>query len=90
MRVPRNTSAADVRTIEEQEVTDLDDRWVDQQMVTDAGRLRRRASSLRTRADAMDGPLSISYRRRASELMLQAWVLEIRSGLPFTDIAAAA
>jgi hypothetical protein len=38
----------------------------------------------------MDGPLCISYRRRASELMLQAWLLEVRSGLPVTDIAAAA
>lgn len=63
---------------------------VDQGMVTDAIRLRRRAASLRARAESMDGPLNISYRRRASELMLQAWLLEVRSGLPFTDIAAAA
>ena len=66
------------------------DPGIDHAMVTDAMRLRRRAASLRARAASMDGPLNISYRRRASELMLQAWLLEVRSGLPFTDITAAA
>ena len=63
---------------------------VNQGLAADALRLRRRAESLRARSASMEGPLRISYRRRASELMLQAWLIEVRSGLPFTDIAPAA
>jgi len=63
---------------------------VNQGQAADALRLRRRAESLRARSASMEGPLRVSYRRRASELMLQAWLIEVRSGLPFTDIAPAA
>jgi len=71
-------------------VTGTDIGGVHQELATDALRLRRRAASLRARSASMEGPLRVSYRRRASELMLQAWLLEVRSGLPFTDIAPAA
>jgi len=83
-------TAADHRPIDVPMATSATDPKIDQAMVTDAMRLRRRAASLRTRAAAMDGPLNISYRRRASELMLQAWLLEVRSGRPLSDIPAAA
>ncbi len=53
-------------------------------------RLRSRACSLRIRAEATDGPLTVPYRRRASELMLEAWILEVRSGVPVSEIPSAA
>jgi hypothetical protein len=53
-------------------------------------RLRSRACSLRSRAALIEGPLAVSYRRRASELMLQAWLLEVRSGVPLDQIPTAA
>lgn len=83
-------TAGDHRSIDVQLSTSSPDPRVDQAMVTDATRLRRRAASLRARAGSIDGPLNLSYRRRASELMLQAWLLDVRSGLPLTDIPAAA
>lgn len=89
MRAPHIT-AADHRSIDVPVATSATDPGVDQSMVTDAIRLRRRAASLRARAGSIDGPLNLSYRRRASELMLQAWLLDVRSGLPLTDIPAAA
>ena len=83
-------TAADHHSIDVPVATSATDPGVDQAMVTDAMRLRRRAASLRARAGSIDGPLNLSYRRRASELMLQAWLLDVRSGLPLTDIPAAA
>lgn len=59
-------------------------------VVVDARGLRARAERLRRRAGHDDGPLAVSYRRRASELMLQAWLLEIRAGVPLDRIPAAA
>jgi len=81
---------ADHRSTTVPVATSATDPRVDQAMVTDAMRLRRRAASLRARAGSIDGPLNLSYRRRASELMLQAWLLDVRSGLPLTDIPTAA
>jgi hypothetical protein len=81
---------ADHRSTNVPVATSATDPRVDQAMVTDAMRLRRRAASLRARAGSIDGPLNLSYRRRASELMLQAWLLDVRSGLPLTDIPTAA
>ena len=52
---------------------------------TEAGRevagLRNRAKSLRHQAEALDEVLSVTYRRRASELEMEAWILEVQFGL---------
>jgi hypothetical protein len=42
--------------------------------------LHQRAESLRTQADALPELLARTYRRRAAELELEAWALEVRSG----------
>jgi hypothetical protein len=42
--------------------------------------LHDRAASLRAQADALPELLGQTYRRRASELELEAWALELRSG----------
>jgi hypothetical protein len=44
--------------------------------------LRSRAQSLRAQADQLSELLATTYRRRASELELEAWVLEVESGAP--------
>lgn len=41
--------------------------------------LRHRARSLRQQADHLDDVLAVAYRRRASELEMEAWVLEVQS-----------
>lgn len=55
--------------------SDLDGGW------NDMTRLRCRARALRSMADRVDPILAPSYRRRASELELEVWILEVRSGL---------
>lgn len=52
--------------------------------------LRIRARHLRTVADGLDTVLAVSWRRRASELEFEAWLLEARAGAPFGDLDAAA
>lgn len=42
--------------------------------------LTQRADSLRVQADALPELLAQTYRRRAAELDLQAWALEVRAG----------
>lgn len=42
--------------------------------------LQARARSLRAQADHLDDLLAQTYRRRAAELELEAWLLEVRSG----------
>jgi len=69
---------------------DRDRSRVEESLTVTVHRLRSRACSLRARAGAIQGPLAVSYRRRASELMFQAWLLELRSGVPLHDIEAAA
>lgn len=51
--------------------------------------LRHRARSLRQQADHLDEVLAIAYRRRASELEMEAWVLEVQS-LPAGEVRPAA
>jgi hypothetical protein len=63
---------------------------IDQKMVAEAQQLRERALGLREQADHLDSFLATSYRRRASELQLEAWLLEVRSGLPESLIHTAA
>ena len=63
---------------------------VDNDLVAQATSLRQRAASLRGQSEQLDEFVGASYRRRASELELEAWVLEIQSGLPYDRIAGAA
>jgi hypothetical protein len=42
--------------------------------------LHDRAASLRAQADTLPELIARTYRRRASELELEAWALELRSG----------
>ena len=50
--------------------------------------LNDRAASLRAQADGLPEVLAVTYRRRAAELELEAWALELRSG-GLTDTVAA-
>ncbi len=61
---------------------------VDESKLETAARLRGRARGMRSQARALDSVLAGSYRRRASELELQAWVAELASGLPADQISA--
>ena len=70
-------------------VTPLE-QFIDQDLLTEAHALRDRALGLREQAEGLDRFLATSYRRRASELEFEAWLLEVRSGLPLTEIRAAA
>lgn len=63
---------------------------VDTEMLITAASLRRRATSLRADADRLDEFVGRSFRRRAAELELEAWVLEIQAGVPYDRIASAA
>jgi hypothetical protein len=63
---------------------------VDGELVSQAISLRERAASLRSQAPQLDEFVGATYRRRASELELEAWVLEIQSGLPYDQIVGAA
>ena len=55
---------------------------VDEGLVAEATLMRHRAESLRLQASDLDEVLGMSYRRRASELEMEAWVLEVRAGVP--------
>jgi len=55
---------------------------VDGALVAEATHMRQRAESLRTQAGSLDEVLAMSYRRRASELEMEAWLLEVHAGVP--------
>ncbi len=61
----------------------------DTSLVEAAHVLRERATSLRVQADSLTEPLANAYRRRASELELEAWLDELAAGLPYDEIPAA-
>jgi hypothetical protein len=63
---------------------------IDTELVRTAALLRQRAESLRSQADALSSPLASAYRRRASELELQAWLDELAAGVPYDEIQSAA
>ena len=63
---------------------------VDEVRVAEATQMRRRADGLRQQAQGLDEVLGTSYRRRASELEMQAWVVEVRAGVPDSDLKHAA
>ncbi len=56
---------------------------IDKELLDQAHTMRQRASSLRAQADAVGPVLGETYRRRASELELEAFVSELQSGLPY-------
>ena len=63
---------------------------IDTTLVAEATQMRQRAESLRQQAAQLDEVLGMSYRRRASELEMEAWVLEIRAGVPEQNLHHAA
>lgn len=65
-------------------------RSVDEALVAEAANMRHRAESLRQQAANLDEVLAMSYRRRASELEMEAWVLEVRAGVPEPELHTAA
>jgi hypothetical protein len=52
--------------------------------------LRDRATSMRQQASGLDEILASSYRRRAAELELEAWIAEVQSGIPYDEVHSAA
>jgi hypothetical protein len=59
---------------------------LDADLLEQAQAFRQRATSLRTQADALDPLLASTYRRRASELELEAFVAELQSGIPYDRV----
>ena len=55
---------------------------VDEALLAEATHVRHRAEGLRQQAVDFDEVLGMSYRRRASELEMEAWLLEVRAGVP--------
>jgi len=62
--------------------TEIQTRTVHTELLAEAGALRLRAIALRSHADDLGNIVAPSYRRRASELELESWLLEVRSGIP--------
>jgi hypothetical protein len=52
--------------------------------------LRDRAGSLRQQSTSLPEILADSYRRRAAELELEAWIAEVQSGIPYDEVHPAA
>jgi hypothetical protein len=63
---------------------------IDEVRVREAAELRHRATQLRRQAARLDDVLATSYRRRASELEMQAWVTELQAGVPDSKLRRAA
>jgi hypothetical protein len=63
---------------------------IDETLVAEAANMRHRAESLRQQAADLDEVLGMSYRRRASELQMEAWLLEVRAGVPEAQLHHAA
>ncbi len=68
--------------------TAIDER--DARLLAEATNLRHRAASLRQQAGSLDEVLSLTYRRRASELELEAFLLEAHAGAPVDEAHSAA
>jgi hypothetical protein len=56
------------------------------ELLDQANLFRQRADSLRSQADTLDPWLAATYRRRASELELEAFVSEVQSGIPYDEV----
>lgn len=59
---------------------------VDRQLLDLARSLTDRAASLRSQADHLSPVLAETYRRRASELELEAFIAEVQSGIAYDQI----
>jgi hypothetical protein len=59
---------------------------VDTELLGLARSFTDRASSLRSQADSLPIVLADTYRRRASELELEAFIAEVQSGLDYDQI----
>jgi hypothetical protein len=70
--------------------TDTTDVVIDAELVALAHALRSRAESLRDQSLTVEEVLATTFRRRASELELEAWVTEIQAGLPESQLHALA
>lgn len=62
----------------------------DRMLLGQARTLRDRAASMRQQASGLDEILASSYRRRAAELELEAWIAEVQSGIPYDEVHSAA
>ncbi len=59
---------------------------VDAHLLDLARSLGERAESLRAQADGLPDVLAATYRRRASELELEAFIAEVQSGIAYDQI----
>jgi len=55
---------------------------IDFELAAHADGLRERAQSLRSQADGLVEVLATTYRRRASELELEAFLTDVAAGVP--------
>ena len=62
------------------------DSSVEAQLLEQAHVLRQRADSLRTQAATLPSILAATYRRRASELELESFVIELQAGIPYDQV----
>ncbi len=60
---------------------------IDEDLLDVSQALRGRAGHLRSEATDLGDVLADTYRRRASELELEAWIAEVRSGIPYDDVS---
>jgi hypothetical protein len=68
----------------------IDRNLIDRELVAQAAGMRERAEHLRVQADAEPQLLGRTYRRRASELELEAFLVELSAGLPDDQVHAPA
>jgi hypothetical protein len=62
----------------------------DQDLLRHARATRDRATSMRRQAEGLPAVLADSYKRRAAELELEAWIAEVQSGIPYDEVHSAA
>lgn len=67
-------------------VATMFDTTVEAQLLGQAHLLRQRADSLRAQATTLPALLAATYRRRASELELEAFVCELQAGIPYDQV----
>lgn len=67
----------------------VDERNADAELVGHADGLRERARSLRVQAGELVDVLATTYRRRASELELEAFLIDLHSGVDTAPLGAA-
>lgn len=68
-------------------LTEVPSTEIDEELLDISHALRDRATHLRGAAVEVDDILAPTYRRRASELELEAWIAEVQSGIPYDDVS---